>query len=153
MKTQDNYYDPDLVVEIRPLIFRRGILKYISPVKIQKITLILDMFAWTIVTRESGLDFSQVDEMVLDEYFTWVIYGGHVSYQATKHRKSKYSVTKVEEFVQGLLQADRERILDVITRSRQIGEKGEQYQEAMAKMVDSQEDDEGKKLTGSDHKS
>ncbi len=121
----------DGFIEVKTNLYNRTpLLKWVRPVVVKKLRLLFDVYCLFIVSRESDLDFSDMENMNTEEYLTWMIYGGTMSYGSTKNYRPKVSVLDAERWMKGVLQDDRIRILRTIEMSKEIGELTESYMKA-----------------------
>lgn len=145
MKQEDNF------IEVKTNLWNRVPIRWIIPVRIKKLRLLFDVYAWVFVGRNSGLDFNQIEEMDPGEFLTWSVYGAHASYLSTIGKRLTVDVETVQGWVRGILAEDRERIIRVIMESKAIGETAQAYQKG--KMSGDKKDGESKKDNGSDQRS
>lgn len=126
MRTQEDGY-----IEVTTNLFNRTpILKWVRPVFIKRLRLLFDTYSLMIVSRESGLDFSDMDNMDMEEYLAWMVWGGYKSHQATIDKKPRGSVEDAVRWVRGILIEDRKEIQETIKMSKEIGMIAESYQKA-----------------------
>lgn len=137
-------------IEIKTNLWNRNRLtKWVLPVRIKRVKLLLDVYCWMFVSRNSDLDFTRIEDMDSEEFLTWAVFGGYMSYAAIKNKKPRLSIQEVEDWVKGILMEDRVKILETIQLVREVGETHQSYQKAML----AGEDDGPKKVDGSDQKS
>jgi len=113
---------------------RSRLTKWIRPVIIKRIRLLFDVFCWITISRESTLDFTEMDQMDPEEYLAWIVYGGYMSYQSTLNKRSRPDILQVQEWVEGMLMRDRQDIINAVQESRTVGEMAEMYQAAAASL-------------------
>jgi len=142
--TQEDGY-----IEIRTNVWNRNPLtRWIRPVKIRRLKMLFDVYCWIVVGRESSLDFAQVDQMDPEEFMTWAVYGGMVSYAALQHKRPRITPEICQEYVKGILIEDRLRMTDTIIASRQTGDLAESYLKARAAKAEDQGGSGEKKAEG-----
>ena len=127
--TQEDGY-----VEVTVNLYNRiPLLKWIIPVRLKKLRLLFDTYCMVIVSRESGLDFTQIQEMEVDEALAWTVYGAYKSYKSLTNKRPRISVTTAVKLVKGMLPAERERMAEAYKKSREIGELADSYQKARSR--------------------
>lgn len=129
MMTQEDGY-----VEIRVNLYSRlMILKWIRPVVIKKIRLLFDTYAMMVVSRNSDLDFTDIEHMDPEEYMAWMVYGGYVSYKSLRNKRPRISIEEAVQWVKGMLAEDRKKVLETLQLSKEIGQIADSYQKARNK--------------------
>lgn len=139
----------DGFIEVQVNLYNKTpLLKWVRPVIIKKLKLLFDTYCMVIVSRESGLDFSEVQDMDPDESLAWVVYGAYKSYAALQNRRPRVHITTAVEWVKGMLPDERLRMAETYKMSKEIGSIAESYQIARDKDPDG-EADGVKKVEGS----
>jgi len=128
------------------LVNKNRLTKWIRPVIVKRLKLLFDVFCWVTVSRDTDLDFEEMEAMDPEEYLAWIVYGGHVSYMSTHGKRSKPDILRVQRWVAGMLVQDRQAIIDTIRDSRSVGEMAEMYQAAAASL----QGEDKKKADGSE---
>lgn len=124
------------------------IIRWVRPVKTKRLKMLFDVFAMMVMARDSGIDFSQMQEMEPEEQLAWMVYGGLCSHASLKNRRLNIPIETVIGWIDGILLQDRAAILDTISNSRAIGELAESYQKARETMAEGE--DGSKKAPGQD---
>lgn len=119
-------------------------LKWVRPVVVKRLRLLFDTYCLFLISKESDLAFSEMESMTMDEYLTWMIWGGYMSFYSTKNTRPKITVLDTEIWAKGVLQEDRIRIMETIKASKEIGEITESYMKARNQGADG-----SKKVKGS----
>lgn len=124
----------DGFVEISVNLYNKHrILKWIRPVIIKRLRLLFDTYSMMVVSRNSDLDFTDIEHMDPEEYMAWMVYGGYVSYKSLKNQRPRISIEDAVQWVKGMLAEDRKRMLDTMQKSREIGKMADDYQKARNK--------------------
>lgn len=147
---QEDKFNQDLHLVVEAFIQRKGIARIMGAVKIAKVNLLIDVYAWLAMTTESGIDFNHVDELDPEEYLTWLVYAANKSYQTATRSRSRMSIQQAEEITAGIPERDRKRIFKLIVQSRSVGQTVSGYQEALR--GDPEEDDTEDSAEGQDQK-
>jgi hypothetical protein len=134
MKQEDNFIEVTTNIRVTT-----PVLRWFFPVRIKKLRLLFDVYAWIFVSRQSNLDFTEAEKMDPEEFLVWSVYGAHASYLSLNNDRIRAGVEEVQRWVKGMLMEDRERILKTIIDSRSIGESAGSYQEAMVAMAEEEE--------------
>lgn len=121
------------------------IIKWIRPVRVRKVPLLMDVYAMIITAKETDLAFDQVDQMNPDEYLAWMIYGGYRSYQLLHNKRPSIEIEDCLEIVDGLFQDQRLAVLRTIQLSKEIGKLMDSYQKARQRLAGEDPDSEDKK--------
>ena len=130
--TQEDGY-----IEVKCYLTNRvPIIRWVRPVKTKKLRMLFDVFAMMVMARDSGVNFSDMQEMQADEQMAWMVYGGLRSYASLKNRRLDVPIETVIEWIDGILLHDRAAILETIGASRSIGKLAESYQEAREAMAE-----------------
>ena len=106
------------------------LIKWVRPVIIKRLKLLFDTYCMVIVSRESGLDFTEIQDMDPDESLAWVVYGAYKSYASLKNKRPRISITTAVEWIKGMLPDERQRMAETYKKSREIGTLAESYQKA-----------------------
>jgi len=144
---QEDRFNPDLYLEVRAHLPRKGAARILGKTREVKIPLLIDVYCWLNLTTMSGLDFTEVDQMDPTEYMTWLMLAASDSYYAAKRKRKRLTIDDTQKLVPGLLWTDQQRIFDLIVRSRTVGETVKSYQEAMQ----GPEEDNQEQVDGEDH--
>jgi len=115
---------------------RTPVIRWVRPVRTKKLRMLFDVFAMMVMARDSGVNFSEMNQMEMGEQMAWMIYGGLKSYASLKDKRLRISIEQVLELLDGILTADRAAILETISESRAIGKLAESYQEAREGMAE-----------------
>ncbi len=145
MMTQEDGF-----VEVQVNLYNRvPLIKWIIPVRIKKLKLLFDTYAMALVSRESGLDFTDIEGMDKEEYIVWMVYAAYMSHASLKNKRPRISIPEAQQWLKGMLMEERQRVVDTIQVSREIGTLAESYQTARNKGTDDDEDGV-KKVEGSE---
>lgn len=142
----------DGFVEVQVNLYNKTpLIRWVRPVIIKKLRLLFDTYCMVIVTRESGLDFSDIENMDKEEYLAWMLYGAHKSYASLSNRRPNITIEDAVQWLKGMLIEDRKRAAETIQLSREIGEIADSYQKARNRPeLDNEGEPLGKKGKGSD---
>ena len=144
MMTQEDGF-----IEVSVNLYNRvPLIKWIRPVVIKKLRLLFDTYAMALVSRESGLDFTDIEGMDKEEYVIWMVWAAYMSHASLKNKRPKISIPEAQRWLKGMLLEDRQRVAETIQVSREIGTMAESYQTARNKGTD--EEDGPKKAGGSE---
>jgi len=144
MMTQEDGYVEVLV----NLYNRTPLIKWVRPVIIKKLQLLFDSYAMIMVSRESGLDFTDIEGMDKEEYVVWMVWAAYMSHASLKNKRPRISIPEAQRWLKGMLLEDRQRVAETIQVSREIGTMAESYQTARNKGEDGE--DGPKKVEGSE---
>ena len=109
------------------------LIKWVRPVIIKRLKLLFDTYAMALVSRESGLDFSDIEGMDKEEYVVWMVWAAYMSHASLKNKRPKVSIPVAQRWLRGMLLEDRQRVAETIQVSREIGTIAESYQIARNK--------------------
>ena len=109
------------------------LIKWVRPVIIKRLKLLFDTYAMALVSRESGLDFSDIEGMDKEEYVVWMVWAAYMSHASLKNKRPKVSIPEAQRWLRGMLLEDRQRVAETIQVSREIGTIAESYQIARNK--------------------
>jgi len=124
--TQEDGY-----IEVKTNLFNRTpIMKWVRPVIFKKLELLFDTYCMLLVSRNSDLDFTDLENMEPEEYLAWMLYGGYLSHQALKNRRPKLEIEECVRWGKGILYQDRLDIMRTIQKSKEIGGLVSSYQKA-----------------------
>ena len=138
----------DGFVEVSVNLFNKApLIKWIRPVVIKRLKLLFDTYAMALVSRQSGLDFTDIEGMDKEEYVVWMVWSAYMSYASLRNHRPKVSIQDAEQWMKGMLLEDRKRVAETIAASREIGTMAESYQTARNK---DDGEDSPKKVEGSE---
>lgn len=137
----------DGFIEVKVNLFNRTpIAKWVRPVYFKKIRLLFNVHCMVIISQDSGLDFSDLEKMTLEEHMAWFIYAGFRSYAFHISKNMQITIEQAERYAKGLLHEDRMAVYQTMEASKHIGKLIESYQNA--RNADG-EDGKSKKKEGS----